>query len=404
MESKNRVDENTLDISLIHDFMDLINDNEMFINRKDLKEKYNLICTFKDRLFTAVDYLNEHSMPPTKELDFINYMVYADMLYEGIKCFYENLFHCNPDYVKTKKYFRWVKHHKKYYFTEETCPYDYVFFEYLRAMVFAHPYGVDKKRCKDRYFMMDGETHYCPWVIAKSIYNFDGIADSVGIRIYSNKHEDDIVDLTFSFNSLRAFIKNVYSGINDFMKWAKEEIDEQNKEWKQTKVNREQDDISILKEIKIILESRFVEVYSIDRALSYLTCKTTIESNNNNVEVFRKKIVECIPAICDSVDNLDYEAMEDALSVIYSRPKNMHQMAHYQLEKIYSYLDERSENIDPASNEYWGLEQAKLFAQKFAKKWVTIDVETMEYDEIKLLVAVSCYLEREEQEKKKQEK
>lgn len=81
----------------------------------------------------------------------------------------------------------------------------------------------------------------------------------------------------------------------------------------------------------------------------------------------------------------------------------MHQMAHYQLEKIYSYLDERSDCIDPASNEYWGLQQAYEFSQEFAKNWVTIDVRTMQYDEIKLLVAVACYLEKEKQDKAKEQ-
>lgn len=80
------------------------------------------------------------------------------------------------------------------------------------------------------------------------------------------------------------------------------------------------------------------------------------------------------------------------------------QMAHYQLEKIYSYLDERSEYIDPASDEYWGLQQAYAFSQEFAKKWVKIDVKTMQYDEIKLLVAVACFMEQNEQEKKRGDK
>ena len=77
----------------------------------------------------------------------------------------------------------------------------------------------------------------------------------------------------------------------------------------------------------------------------------------------------------------------------------MHQMAYYQLEKIYSYLDTRSEVIDKASNEYWGLKQAYDFSKEFAKKWVKIDIKTMQYDEIKLLVAVACYFESQEQKK-----
>ena len=76
-------------------------------------------------------------------------------------------------------------------------------------------------------------------------------------------------------------------------------------------------------------------------------------------------------------------------------------MANYQLEKIFTYLDTRSETIDPNSNEYWGLLQAYEFSQEFAKKWVTINIRDMSYDEIKLLVCTACYLEAKEQEEAK---
>mgnify|MGYP003303377800 CR=1 FL=1 len=66
--------------------------------------------------------------------------------------------------------------------------------------------------------------------------------------------------------------------------------------------------------------------------------------------------------------------------VVYSCPKTMHKMGYYQLEKIFSYLYVRSTEIDPLSNESWGLKQAHAFSQGFAKEWVTIDVNTMSYE------------------------
>lgn len=266
--------------------------------------------------------------------------------------------------------------------------------------LFAHPYEVSYK---GRPFIQKEEKHYCPWVMVNNSMNVDDIKDSVGIRMYTNIDQNKIVSLTFSFKSLKGYIKSIYDTFPALIKWAKDVISGQNAEWKLTKVNRKQDAVSVLNEVKSILESRFADAYSIDKAISYLTCATTIASNSNNVELFRRSIVECVPAVCDSVDDLDYEKMEEALSIIYERPKDMHQMAHYQLEKIYSYLDERSDYIDPASNEYWGLQQAYEFSQEFAKNWVTIDVRTMQYDEIKLLVAVACYLEKEKQDKAKEQ-
>ena len=167
-------------------------------------------------------------------------------------------------------------------------------------------------------------------------------------------------------------------------------------------VNRNQDEISILKEIKTILESRYKDIYTIERAITYLTCNLSDKINENNVQIFRNAIKDKISVVCDSIDNLDYEGMEKQLSLIYDRPDEMHQMAHYQLEKIYSYLEEKSEKINPYSDEYWGLKQADEFYNEFAKKWVKIDVTTMEYDEIKLLVATACFLEKQEQDSKKE--
>lgn len=389
-----------LDKQKIHEFMELINNNEMFTNRSDLLLLYNLICTFKDRMFSAVDYLNKHCNCPTTEEDFVVFLVYACMIYDGFNKMHENLLHQVPPYKGKKKFFKYAKHYKEYFFNDDTCPTDDVFLEYLRAMAFAHPYEVSYR---GRPFLEKNEKHYCPWVMVNSRMNFDDIKDSVGIRTYTSRDQNEIIDLTFSFKSLKGYIKSIYDTFPALIKWAKDVISGQKAEWKQTKVNRKQDAVSVLNEVKSILESRFANVYSIDKAISYLTCATTIATNSNNVELFRKRIIECIPAVCDSVDDLDYEKMEDALAILCETPKVMHQIAHYQLEKIYSYLDERSDYIDPASNEYWGLQQAYNFSQEFAKNWVTIDVRTMQYDEIKLLVAVACYLEKEKQNKAKEQ-
>ena len=40
---------------------------------------------------------------------------------------------------------------------------------------------------------------------------------------------------------------------------------------------------------------------------------------------------------------------------------------------------------------------ADAFAGHFAKRWVTINAETMTYCEIRLLVRTACYLERKQQ-------
>ena len=72
-------------------------------------------------------------------------------------------------------------------------------------------------------------------------------------------------------------------------------------------------------------------------------------------------------------------------------------MYHYQLEKIFGYLREKNEEIEPGSNEEWGLIQTEDFYKEFAHKWVTINTKTMDYKEIHLLVTTACYLEYRKQ-------
>ena len=66
---------------------------------------------------------------------------------------------------------------------------------------------------------------------------------------------------------------------------------------------------------------------------------------------------------------------------------------HYQLEKIYCYLN------DSYANTEWGLKKAEEFANEFAKKWVIIKPREMSFDEIKMLTSVACYLEYMEQKR-----
>ena len=278
---------------------------------------------------------------------------------------------------------------------KRNIPTDDDFFEYLRAMAFAHPYETSKR---GRPFMEDGEIQMCPWVIIDKSGMTCRIKNPVGIRIYSNKFEDDLQDILFSFDDVKAYIKSRYKCLKEITKWAKEELEKHIEEWKKRKINRNQDPVDILTEIKSVLTDRFQDASSIENLVVYLTCPISVEENRENVLKFRQAIIDVISAICDSVDNLDCESMEQIVGKLFAYPREMHQMAHYQLEKIFSYLRDRSEIIDPYSDEAWGLKQAQDFANGFAKKWVKIDVDTMQYDEIKLLVYTACYLERKEQE------
>lgn len=388
-----------LDSSIIDSFRETINSSSIFTDHESYKHRFNLICVFMDRIDSAIRYLNKYADLSASEEDFINFLVYAAILRDGVIKLYENVFHTKPPFVDEKKYFSNAMHYNKPYFSANTCPTDDDFFEYLRAMAFAHPYEVSGRE-KSRPYMQKNEKHYCPWVIVgNSLRAFGGFEDAVGVRIYSSADEESITDVTVSFSALKEYVKSRYESISELTKWAESGIAAENGKWKQTKVNRNQEPVAILHEIVNILSDRFESSYSVETAVQYLECPLTDERNKESVAAYRKAIIQTIPTVCDCVDALDYEGMENALSPLYMMPEHMHKMAHYQLEKIFSYLDCRSEHIDVTSNEYWGLWQANAFYQEFAKKWVIMDVDHMSYDEIKLLVRVACFMEAQDQQK-----
>ena len=84
-----------LDESLIWDLHNVIESSDIFMSEEPLKHKYNLFCAFKDRMFSAVKYLNKHSKPPKTEEEFINFLVYAAIVRDGIMKLYENLYEKN---------------------------------------------------------------------------------------------------------------------------------------------------------------------------------------------------------------------------------------------------------------------------------------------------------------------
>ena len=67
-------------------------------------------------------------------------------------------------------------------------------------------------------------------------------------------------------------------------------------------------------------------------------------------------------------------------------------MMHYQLEKIYCYLNEEG-----YGDIYWGLKQADLFSKEFAKDFVNINSGDMNFTEIKLLVTIACYYQAQKE-------
>ncbi|MCM1404355.1 MAG: hypothetical protein NC133_02540 [Prevotella sp.] len=377
-----------LDENLITQLREILNATEIFECHDNYKHNYNLFCVVLDRLDSCVRYLNGHIDLMRTEEDFINILVYAAILRDGINMFWQKMLSKEPPYLNERQYFSDVKY-KNGSWSKEVQPTDDVFFEYLRAMAFAHPFETSKH---GRTFFEDGENQSCPWVISHYVFKND-----VGFRMYTNKDENNLYDITFPYENIKKYIQARYNTITDFISWANKVVRNQNELWKQEKVTRDNNPIQQLQNIKEVLKVRFQDTDIIDEMIYVLNCKSTLPENEEVLKCYKNEIIKVIPDACNALDNLEYEKMCDYFYAFYPYPKKMHQMAYYQLEKIFSYLDTRSPIIIKGSDEEWGLIQLKQFMQGFAKNWVKIDDEHMCYGEMKLLVRIACYMEAKKQ-------
>ena len=380
-----------LNPDVYREFRNAFNETPLFMYNEEYKTCFNLFCAVTDRLESCIEYLNGHAETPKTEEDFLSFVMFSCMVLDAVKHVLKQL-----DIEKIDKidYFQNICLSKPLNIEKHKCPTDDKFFEYLRSIMFAHPFETNRPK-----FFMKHEIQYSPWVIANNpATKFRGIKDGVGVRIYSNKF-DEIKDLIFSFDVLKKYIKSQYLLLDLATEKVKEIVSLKEIEWKKHKINRSLDYLDILKEIKDILKLRHEEYYDVDTVIRYMGCKNTLKENLTSVERFKQGIIEIIPDLCDAIDSLNYEMATEKLDyILHQRPWKMHSMANYQLGKIYCDLNE----TQIVSKREWALEQVELFSKEFAKKWVTIIPQEMSFDEIKLLVTVSCYLEKIEQEKEKQ--
>lgn len=386
-----------LDPSFCRDFREAINSSPIFSYDPGYMAQYHLCCAVMDRLDTCVAKLNTYQDYPESEEDFLTFMMFASMVTDAVKEILSQLgihnkktpiYNSDEDY----KYFREAYLNSPIYNPDANIPTDEEFFQHFRSLSFAHPAETSRQK-----FMHKGETQYSPWVIVnRDIARLRGYEDAVGVRIYTSLKED-ILDLRISFAQLKDYVRSRYERISLATKWAYEEIENAKAEWRKKKIDRSLVPLDILREIDKTLEERCERNYSIKELVRYMECKITNKDNITSVEQYREAIVNIVPALCDAVDNLDHEAVEELCYELFRRPKRMHQMANYQLEKIYCYLGDNASPNAP-SDVWYGLQQARYFAEGFAKKWVTIDVDVISHIEIQLLARVACYLERKEQE------
>lgn len=380
-----------LNQQLCDELRDVINQTDIFIKDEKESKRFLFICALMDRFDTTVKYINEHQKKPDSEEKLIIFMVYSCIIKDGI------------DYIKNslkigksedRKIFEDIYKKEPINISDNVQFDDDKFFSYFRSLIFAHPLYTSRSIPMSE----ENEIQYSPYIIENSLY-IRIIPGLIGVKIYSNKREI-IEPLLISFESLKEYIKGKYEELDDVITKFKQIIDDKKTEWKKHKVNRNQEDIDVLKDCVNILEERYMDTDEVEKLITYLTCENSLKENIENVNKYRNEIKRIIPSICDTIDLHDIEELYSIISfILFVRPKTDNKI-HYQLEKIYDYLNYENDNRDDIE---WGLKQAELFAQGFSKKWVVIKPKEMDFDEIKMLIRVACYLEYMEQKEGKNE-
>lgn len=383
-----------LNTKISTNFRKAINESNIFNYDPEHKENYNLFCAVMDRMDSSVLYLNNNANPPKTEQELLFFVMYSCMILDGVKHLLKSL---DLSFVYDKredddscKFFKDICLSEPLNISEEECPTDNKFFEYFRSLSMAHPFETNRPK-----FFQKKEIQYSPFVIPNSNFmSIRGINDGIGIRIYSNKFEE-IKDLVFSFNTLKEYINSRFILMEKATKKVYQIIAEKEDEWKKEKVTRNLSPIETLEEIIELLKRRHEDTYKVELVIKMLDYPLTEIENKDIVSLYREVITNSIPYLIESIEELNYEKLEDIFyNILYVRPKLSHEMAHYQLEKIYGYLNIGDEE---SSNYAWGLQQAQFFSDKFAKKWVKININEMDAEEIKLLIRIACYFEKEEQ-------
>jgi len=372
-----------LDSKLVYDLRYVINKTNIFVEDPIEKEKFNLICAVMDQFDNSVMYLNSHQTIPSSENEIIMLFHHFCVIRDGIKVV-SDILNINNEATEI---FQSYCQEEPFLIPKEDYKGDDKFFDYLRSLFFAHPFITDRSIPNP----IKSEVQYSPYILNNRGGIFPDLKESVGVMVYSNKR--DMFHICIKFEDLKEYIKLKFEKIKDIIDAFQNIINNKEKEWSNRKVNRNRDNDAILLDVIDILNERYLEDSDIKELYDYLTCDFTNVRNENIINKYRQLIRNVIPKICDSVDKMDYDELYQITNpILKPHIKEIYPMMHYQLEKIYCYL-----NDDGYGDIYWGLKQAELFAKEFAKDWVIIDTANMSFIEIKLLVTIACYYQAEKE-------
>lgn len=382
-----------LNIDIIAKLRQAFESSPIFSKEDKYSDKYLLCCAVIERLEFAVDYINFNLKYPFDKHGYICFMLYANMIVDGVKVLYERIFQKKP-YDKEIYFFKHAQEQQVLHLSKDEYIDDDKFFEYLRSITFAHPFNTDRTY-KNIYGSQVSPT-VLPGVKVGKFF-VDDIDDPVGALVYSSKKYGfgtNTVVVETSFKQLFSYINDRYEKLIPVIEWFNDENYITLEKWKSHKTSKNLKSIEALIEMVDILKERYEDCSGLIQLLWYLKCHITYTNNEEKINAYRSAIESKIPLMQNFIDELEYEQLDSIIRSLTRAPKRLKGECYYHIEKIYRDLNENDKRESPKNDrEKWALIQANEFYESFAKKWVMIDVKTMSNSEIKLLVATACYCE-----------
>ncbi len=414
-------DSNWLDDAICYDLRETINS----IPRRSKKKYYNLCCAVMDRVDDCLEILNSYSQIPKSDSDFMVFMMYACMVCDAVKQLllaikeandcdesisYEETDLFSKIYIHSSVYnsethedtsgknnikFNNRKMVKKTIIEngnrqEYVVPTDEHFFEYLRTLVFAHPF--DTRRPK---FLSKNEIQSSPWVSVDPNKTFDSsYKNPVRICVYSTIDVRDWVHIDVPFATIKEYVARRYNQLGLATKWIKDEYEQRKSAWRKKPLNRDLPLPELLQQMyeHYIEHAEKENGYWIELLQRYLLTEISAEINRVPVEAFKTEIKNALPKICDAIDYIENERVIEICDQLFKSPK-LSRPDSYSLMKALEAIrkirrEYPSQNYLSDSFSKYNVNQ---IANGFAKRWVVINANAMAIDELELLIATACY-------------
>ncbi len=368
------------DCNLSHELRQIINSSPIFIYDENEKKNFTFICSIMDRLDDSILFLNTHNNLPQTLDDFLLFMVHACIVNDAVKEIMAKL-NIEDNTRKDKNFFKETCMAKPLSLSEDACPTDSKFFEYFRSLTFAHPFETSRAS----FLKENKEIHFSPFVMHAKNFIKPGF---VGAMVYSNKSMETL-PIFVSFDALKNYINSRYMLISKVIEVLHNKIEQQNEIWKKHKVVDGKTPLNTLKDIASILKERYQETSDINELIYIFEYAPKTEKTQKSLDNLKKHIIDILPNLLRSINELDYNPFYNEVGrILHAVPEKSYKGADYEISKILGF----SPQFD---NIVFFRSCVASFSQKIATKWVDIDVLEMPVDEIKILVKIACYLEKE---------